>query len=566
MLFVSLVVNAQHTNEAIASGYWNGYNTWYGNLFYNNAATDVTVIDNGVTVVQNIPTVYTKEITFYGNGEIILRGNNEIKFLGSAANVTGSNIIDDVAVDFSNAITTKTLSGFLQGLTNYPTFPTVAVTAPLKPGLMRQWDTIKYHASNAINDGVKVHMCAGDHYQRSSHNYIAPALTPPSAYLDNLDLLLDWGYNNGLPRPNIVWECWNEPNFYKFWTPGDVEVTKTENRHLSLENDVSYWAPKKKEEFFETYKVFYHRVYDKLGASAKVAGPSIGTFNAQYLKEFFDYCLLNDLEVNVVTWHEIDYAFGDHLGDRTKIPYIPISSIKGHVDYIRTNFMNNPAYSKLKIETIEINEIVNYRYRTNPAAGASYLDALERAGVASAAKACWEEPGTPAHCCNACDSDTFNHLFVHNTHEPTAAYWLYKYYADGVAGRVSTVKANEDSAVLSSKNVPAFAASANHPQISVGQVLFGYYSFGEENTPAPAAGVFDFTLNNISAIVGSSTTCYITIKKIANTNAESASLPVTDAVYSNYPVSIVYGTVFLQLPVEKDALYQLIISQVPIQL
>lgn len=576
---------AYSQNTAKQYGDWNNCYTWDNAATIYNSSTGTApnvnskTIDNNVTVKLNLPLVYTNKITLNPGSKIELLGANKIAFSGSGSSISCSstaNKIDVVTVKFNESVSNvKSLSGFLQGLTQ--SNPTNTEINPLQPKLFRQWDKSLYQ--RCYNLAGRVHLLMSDNWAHSYGYNNLPKDNNEGLYEAQLNNFFAWAkqpdINNPSTKPGIVWECWNEPDYPKFWKPSQTIAVDVMDSHypvldqdgINWNNDFTYWPNARKQEFFATYKKFYQTLRNTntggMGSSALIAGPSIGRFSKEHLKEFFDYCLTNSLEVNVVTWHELVQNASE-----------PIAAIRDHVDYVRTNFKDNPAYAALNIQSIEINEMVGPPYKNNPAALASYLGYLEKAEVDYAAKACWEDGSCEPDKCEACNSNTFNHLFT-SYDETKSNWWVYKLYADGVSNRVKSYNQNNRSVVISNKIDFNPVGTASVPYA---QVLFGFVD-ADKNANSTGTGSYSIKLENLDLDIAPTIIGYykiydnLVIKRIPDNNPYHSSNSVNDLSNQNEPlygledldtevatITTNLGVVTLNLANAKDGyLYQIIV-------
>jgi hypothetical protein len=137
-----------------------------------------------------------------------------------------------------------------------------------------------------------------------------------------------------------------------------------------------------------------------------IVGPSISAWNVNFMRSFLTHARNTGTLPNIICWHE--------LGNTS-------ATIAAHVS----------AYRALEQELgisprpISINEYGWTDEIYVPGRTASYLAKLERAGVEMANRAFWHEYGT------------VNGLVVNNT-QPTASWWLYKWYGDMAGNMVAT--------------------------------------------------------------------------------------------------------------------------------
>lgn len=360
-----------------------------------------------------------------------------------------------VTVNFNQPTTpVKSQSGFLYGID--ATRPPDSLIKPLQPNLWRTSRLDLYPRITGL--GSQFQLILSDTW-----GYGSPMGWPYENYLKWED------HVRQLARQNkdklILWDIWNEPD---------------------LSNP--FWGGTR-EQFFETYKRAYQVLRQELGSGAVIGGPSFSKFSASDLKAFLDYCLAQGLEVNFLSWHELnDYD---------------IAAISDRITFARQNFLSNPLYRPLKIQKLYTNEIVGPLAQYQPGDVIGYLSETESSD--GSAKACWEPLQGGINNCfnNALDGlispdDLFNRR---------AVWWAYKYYADGVGQRIKSQSSSVRVPVLASKS---------------GQVLFGYMMSGFSPTKAKIT----LDLRDVNAIApGKPLT--MTILKIPNSR-ESATeyLPV----------------------------------------
>jgi len=474
-------------------------------------------------------------------------------------------IIDSVTVDLNQPVKAKSLSGFLGGLDN-PEYPDRDAIRALQPKLMRT--SHPAHYPEAYSLAGRVHFIVSDEWKQLDNNKDGKIdLFDPKPYLNTtyksyLDNLFEWGYNEGKIRPGIIWECWNEPEIsnYSGWTLQD---------------------------FYETYKLTYTQLRaSALPETTLIAGPSFGVFSEETMKAFFDYCLSQNppLEVNVVTWHEIWYPADSK----------PFTKIKAHVDYVRQNFMNNPAYAALKIQSIELNEIIWPGDKNRPAEIAGYLGNLEAAGVDYASRSCThhtanlddqgnvlQQGGIPPCELGSCSDTSFNDLFTiwydsenyvnnsntcnplpGNEHQTKSAWWVHKLYADGVPYRVKSNNTEPRSTVIASNKIKPYPDTQ---PTNTAQVLVGYSNSWPQNN-LPDGGIYKMRINGLST-VGAGNLFKVKICKVPFNAADSVNgLEDNDPLLNPVLMSTAYYAaddqdgINITFSAETDALYQIAVS------
>jgi Carbohydrate binding module (family 35) len=137
-----------------------------------------------------------------------------------------------------------------------------------------------------------------------------------------------------------------------------------------------------------------------------IVGPSITGWRADWMRSFLAYARDHDALPDIICWHELNHT----------APQLAA---------------NVAAYRALEQELgigarpISINEYGWTDEIYVPGAETSYIAKLERAGVDMANRAFWNEYGT------------MNGLVVNND-QPTAHWWLYKWYGELAGGMVTT--------------------------------------------------------------------------------------------------------------------------------
>ena len=337
-----------------------------------------------------------------------------IAYFGQQSSI--AQVRSNVTVDFGQSATGITsMSGFLHGID--PTKPPDSSVKPLQPKLWRVGRLDVY--DRVIASGAEFQLLVSDLWGYGSNPKGWPYQNYPAweAFIRQLAQ-----QNKG---KKIIWDIWNEPD---------------------LKNP--FWKGSR-EQFFETYKRAYKILRQELGPSAMIGGPSISTYNKEYLTAFLDYCKANKLEVNFLAWHELNDTI--------------ILFVDDHVFDAKRNYQQSPFYKELKLQKIYVNEIVGELAQYQPGEILGYLYNLEYAKADGACRACWDTTGSKK--VSNCFNNTLTGTVVPNTFEPRAAWWTYKAYADGVNSRVLSRSDNDRLVALASKSNPQGKA----------QVLLGYF-------------------------------------------------------------------------------------------
>ena len=270
------------------------------------------------------------------------------------------------------------------------------------------------------------------------------------------------------------------------------------------------------DKFFPIFAQSSQILHERLGPNAFVSGPSISHYDRVYLTHFLDYCKAHNARVDVLSWHELDSD-------------ADIPSVEDHVREARRLFVDNPAYKSLGIRQIQINEIVGPSAQYRPGEILGYFDALERGGADGACKGCWDDTKGGSNCAN----NTLDGILTPDTHQPRAAWWAYKAYADTVPARVISRS--------SDRSVVAFATAGDARSASV---VVGGFTYGDYGRSSVSVMV---RLLNVSRLpfVGAGVRVHVRVEKIPDTG--EAALP-TLPVVQEQNVAIVEGAAQVSLP------------------
>jgi len=320
-------------------------------------------------------------------------------FMASALSTTSSQTAN-IQVDFSQSRSpVRSMTGFLHGAT--PSVPSESMIVPLKISLWRTRDLNMYNRIVGLGARMQFILLSG-WGEGGKKGY--PYLNPTQWRKDVLDTA------SSTIGKDITWDSWNEPNNPRYWkgTP---------------------------QQLFETYKISFEAIRSVL-PHAIIGGPSLTHYDPIYIKDFLEYCLANKLEVNFLSWHEVN-----DLG---------IPEVQKHLQDARSRFLENPRYTPLKIQEITINEFVGYHSQYSPGDILGYLYYLEQGKADRAGKACWPN-FVNAHP-NNCNNKSLGGLLDPPTFQPRSAWWAYKLYADGYSNRVAGYSTDKDVVPLASKN------------------------------------------------------------------------------------------------------------------
>ena len=119
---------------------------------------------------------------------------------------------------------------------------------------------------------------------------------------------------------DLIWDIWNEPDVPYFWTGSEAQ-------------------------YHELYRRAYVAIRQEVGADAIIAGPSVGTFQWDWLTRLLEFCRYADCGVDALSWHELPGGRG-------------VTTIGDRVRRARAGLLHNVAYAQLGLRELDISEYV----------------------------------------------------------------------------------------------------------------------------------------------------------------------------------------------------------------
>jgi hypothetical protein len=308
--------------------------------------------------------------------------------------------------------------------------------------------------------------------------------------------------NQGL---KVYFDVWNEPDTSFAW--GGTQT-----------------------QFFQTYVQAYQAIRAELGPSAMIGGPSLSTYNPSFLTAFLNYCAAHNVQVNFLSWHELQNTVAG------------IEGISTDIANAKNSYQNNQAYSSLAISRIHVNESVGQNIANSPGAIVGVLNQLETGPADASARACWPAANGTSNCYNG----TLDGLLTSGT--PTGAWWAYQLYAARGAARAASTT-TDGRVVAVAGGVQSNGSSA--------QVLVAYFNPGQSSSATVSPTLNLTSLGSLAFLTGQ-TTVNVQIQYVP---AASGSAALTQpAVVSTATVAINNGsTTIVVPPMGQGDVYQIIL-------
>jgi hypothetical protein len=372
---------------------------------------------------------------------------------------------NDILIDCSKSKNlSKSMVGFLHSINMQS--PSTKLITDLSPSYWRLSYRNGAITKRVQSFGAKAIFILSDPYKYPKQRSWRSPATAPNNWTDTVKHVLK---KQNDENSDPIYDIWNEPNHKEFW-----EGTQYQ--------------------FFDAFKKAYEQIRSMPnGDAAMVSGPSCANFEVQYIQNFLDYCLENNIRLDILSWHE--FRTGND-----------IAKVADDISIAKSQFVNNPKYAALHIKSVQINEIIHHEDQFSPGSILGYFFYLEKGGVDGACKACWDESNGKSNCFN----NSLDGLLTQNTLQPRSAWWVYKYYNQSLKNRFSSVCANN--------NIVCFSSAPSKNKV---QVLVGYYGNKDRSE----------TVNNIklnitnASLLALGSNVIIKVSAIPNTGEDELTAP-----------------------------------------
>lgn len=403
-----------------------------------------------------------------------------------------------VTVNFSSPRAQVSMSGFLNAQLKERAVP-MSLIAPLRPGLWRG------SSSSDPGDDAALHAMfpAMTYVDVLSDDYGYPdqgtwntngSTQPPFALAPYAGGAAAWTARVTTSvaalctHPEVVYEDWNEPDVsgitaFFYGTEAQADATQAAAYAATI----------------------------KACPGSLSGAPATVLYDKAFISDYLTYCVANGCAVNFISFHD------DNDGD---IPQVAVD-----LQDARTTLLQSASYAGLHIAKIYDDESVGPTSNRNPGDVVAYLYYLEAGGADGAAKACWTSPAGASECFDG----SVDGIIDPATEKPRAVWWSYKYYADGVATRVTT--STTDPAIVA-------VASSGSATSATAQVLLGAI---DVNGNAPSTGSPTVALQGLTAVPALAGLAAVTVRTtpIAATGTTPvATLPAA----TSQVVPVVNGT------------------------
>ncbi len=295
------------------------------------------------------------------------------------------------------------------------------------------------------------------------------------------------------------WDVWNEPQSTEFWTGNFSQLIQT---------------------YVSTSKV-----RDSVDSTMQLVGPSIVSYDEQFITYFLDSLFAEGITLDAVSWHE----FG--LPD----------SLSLHVSQFKKLLQNNPQWGNPEIH---INEYSARQTNQIPAWKVGWFYHLEKSKVDWANNACWDDMNDSINQWNNCIWG-MNGVLSYDEETPLPIYWAHKAYGNMQGNKVLSTGSDVKTVALASiDNQSIKILTGRYYAIKSGQFL----SVLDSNK-----AIQNVTLKIINHPFVTNSVQSISIERIPKGDTVFMHSPFTNPIpVFNGNLTITSDTISIDLPQYKD--------------
>jgi hypothetical protein len=301
-----------------------------------------------------------------------------------------------LTVDASSVVrpVTHVGSGTLDGLKDAST-PSASILQPLHLNQLRQAPPGTQHRPNGSSVPV------GD-----------ALVVAPTAMAIGAKMTVNMAdYLDGFPYDWPGWTTWLS-DVDKMTGAVKARPDVTDINDFEPWNEPDWTWPSSAGTFDDGWTRIVHQVHNTL-PNEPILGPSISYFNLSWMRDFLTSAKASGTLPDVISWHEL-------------------SGWQNVTNDIQA-YRNLESQLGISPRPISIDEYATTSEIDVPSSTNHYVAQFERDGVRDAERAFWYEPGTA------------NGLLYNN--QPTASYWMYKWYGDQTGNIVKVTPAQSNDGV-----------------------------------------------------------------------------------------------------------------------
>jgi hypothetical protein len=297
---------------------------------------------------------------------------------------------------------------------------------------------------------------------------------------------------------NAVYDVWNEPDHETFFMN---------------------WYGATFERFLETFRIAHDAVRSVV-PNARISGPSLAaSYSPARLTQFMDFCKTNGLTVQVLALHMLDRddASLDRMEDDLRV--------------IRSNYVDSAEYADVGTEEIHVNEYLgNNNQWLRPGSILAFMRSMEKTGVDAACRSAWINPDNGS---NSAFDGSIDGILTGTDHQPRAAWWAYKWYADGAGTRVAAVSDNGSVVPLASATASTNASA---------QLLIASCGYAGAVQDMSIVTVSLTNLASTGVIPTSATNLLVSVYRVAFSGDGSDTVAAPEQLITNRNVAVSAGT------------------------